>query len=287
MKKGLVLEGGALRGLFTSGILDVFMEEGIEFDGAVGVSAGAAFGVNYKSRQPGRVIRYNRRFCKDYRYRSIRSLILTGDLFGADFCYREIPDELDLFDKKTFRENRMQFYCVATDVVTGKPVYTLLTDGGTRDMLWTRASSSMPLASRIVKIDDGKYLDGGISDSIPLKFMEEKGFDRNVVITTQPYDFVKGSYDNIMPVVKVSLLKYPEAVKAIRDRHIMYNKQTRYIKQREAEGEVYVIRPPEPLNIGSLEKDPDQMTRVYETGREEGRKHLSKIKRYLDGEDVR
>ena len=123
MKHGLVMEGGAMRGLFTAGVIDVMMEEGIGFDGAIGVSAGAVFGSNYKSNQPGRGIRYNLRFCQDPRYSSFRSLAKTGDLFGADFCYREIPDHLDPFDREAYESSPMDFYVVATDVHTGKPVY--------------------------------------------------------------------------------------------------------------------------------------------------------------------
>ena len=148
IKKGLVMEGGAMRGMFTSGVLDVFMENGIEFDGAIGVSAGATFGCNFKSRQIGRAIRYNKRYAHNWRYCSVRSLLSTGDLYGADFCYRELPDVLDPFDRKAFAENSMEFYVGATDVETGECVYHLCMDGGDEDMLWFRASASMPIVSR-------------------------------------------------------------------------------------------------------------------------------------------
>lgn len=154
MKHGLVMEGGAMRGLFTAGVIDVMMEEGIGFDGAIGVSAGAVFGSNYKSNQPGRVIRYNLRFCQDPRYSSFRSLAKTGDLFGADFCYREIPDHLDPFDREAYESSPMDFYVVATDVHTGKPVYHNCRKGDREDLDWFRASASMPLAARIVEVGD-------------------------------------------------------------------------------------------------------------------------------------
>lgn len=147
MKCGLVLEGGAMRGLFTAGVTDVFMENGIAFDGAVGVSAGAAFGCNYKSYQPGRAIRYNTRFCRDKRYCSIRSLITTGDMFGADFCYHEIPEKLDVFDFDTYENSAMEFYVVCTDVETGKPVYHRCDTMNSRELEWLRASASMPMAA--------------------------------------------------------------------------------------------------------------------------------------------
>lgn len=282
MRKGLVLEGGAMRGLFTAGVLDVFMENGITFDGAAGVSAGACFGVNLKSHQPGRTLRYNKRFCRNWHYRSYRSLLLTGDLYGGDFCYHELPDKLDIFDTETFAKNPMEFYAVATDCVKGEPVYHLLTDGAYEDLEWIRASASMPLAAKVVRIGDRFLLDGGITDSIPLKFMEEKGYDRNVVILTQPIDYVKHSYKKVMPLVKASLHKYPGVINAIARRHLMYNGQTTYIKLKEDAGEIFVIRPPEALNIGALEKDPLQMQRVYDIGRKAGTEALSAVIEFLN-----
>ena len=173
MKTGLVMEGGAMRGLFTAGVIDVMMENGISFDGAIGVSAGAAFGCNYKSGQPGRVLRYNLRFCKDPRFCSVRSLIKTGDMFGADFCYREIPYEHDLFDYKAYAESPMEFHVVCTDVDTGEAVYKKCDALDGEQMEWLRASASLPLAARIVEIDGKGYLDGGIADSVPLKYFEK------------------------------------------------------------------------------------------------------------------
>lgn len=280
MRYGLVMEGGAMRGLFTAGVIDVLMENDIRFDGAVGVSAGAAIGCNIKSRQIGRAIRYNTRFSKEWHYRSYRSLLLTGDLYGADFCYHKIPEELDLFDTDTFENNPMEFYAVCTDVESGKAHYQPLTDGRRGDCEWIRASASMPLASRIVNIDGHKYLDGGISDSIPLQFMEEKGYERNVVILTQPQGYVKKPY-KIMPVLKASLHKYPNMIEAIRKRYIMYNSEISYIAEREAAGSAFVIRPPEALGIGPLEHDPEQMRRVYSLGRDEGVRALDGIRQFL------
>ena len=180
MKTGLILEGGAMRGLFTAGIIDVMMERGI------GVSAGAAFGCNFKSRQPGRVIRYNKRFCRDPRYCGWRSLIKTGDLFGGEFCYHELPDRLDLFDRAAYDANPLPFYAVCTDVATGEPVVHRC-DDAEESLEWLRASASMPLVSRIVTIDGRGYLDGGISDSVPLRTFERMGYEKNVVVLTLAY----------------------------------------------------------------------------------------------------
>ena len=273
-KKGLVLEGGALRGLFTMGVLDTFLDNGITFDGAVGVSAGVAFGCNFKSEQNGRAIRYNKRFNKDWHFKGWRSLITTGDLFGADFCYNRIPNELDPFDRETFQNNKMDFWAVATDCDTGEAVYHKLTDGGDDDMLWIRASASMPLASRPVEINGRKYLDGGLADSIPLEFMQKQGFDRNVVILTQPINYVKSAYKTILTV---PLKNMPNIADTVKNRHIMYNAQTAYVKAQAEKGNTLIIFPPEPLNIGSLERDQNEMQRVYDTGIKTAEENLEKV----------
>lgn len=267
MKTGLVLEGGGMRGLFTMGILDVWMERGLRFDGAVGVSAGAAFGCNYKSGQIGRGIRYNVRYAGDWRYKSFRSLFVTGDIFGADFCYHKLPEELDPFDSVAFAANPMEFYAVASDVEKGIPVYKKLMKGDEADMQFIRASASLPIVSRVVPYGSRKLLDGGITDSIPLKFMEERGFERNVVILTQPEDYVKPK-TNLMPLAKVKLREYPKMIQCMAERHIMYNKQTAYVKQRTEEGAVFAIYPKEPLDISNMETSGGELTRVYCLGRQ-------------------
>ncbi len=275
MKTGLVMEGGALRGLFTCGINDVLMENGISFDGAVGVSAGATFGCNIKSRQIGRAYRYNAKYNGDKRYKSISSWIKTGNLFNEDFCYNELPYKLDIWDDKTFAENPMEFYVVATDMETGKAVYHKCTDGLNEDIRWIQASASMPLASKPVEIGGRRYLDGGTSDSIPLRFMQDKGFDHVLVIETQPYDYVKNK-QQYMKLIRLVYRKYPDFIKAIENRYIMYNEEKAYIKEQEKSGNVLVVRPDEPLNISPLTKDPDEIKRVYENGRRAGEKLLSK-----------
>ena len=172
MKKGLILEGGAMRGMFTAGVMDVLMERGIKFDGAVGVSAGAAFGVNYKSGQIGRVIRYNTRFVGDKRYCGFKVLLKTGHIFSTDFCYGEVPLVHDPFDFEAYGKNPMEFFVVATDLERGEAVYHKYEGMDDSGFDWIRASASMPLVSRIVEIDGMKLLDGGIADSIPVKFFE-------------------------------------------------------------------------------------------------------------------
>ena len=280
MKTGLILEGGAMRGMFTCGVIDVFMEHGITFDGAAGISAGAIFGCNYKSKQIGRGIRYNKKYCSDPRYCSITSWIKTGDLYGADFCYRELPNVLDPFDTGTFKTNPMEFYVGATDIETGKVIYHKCTDGGNTDIQWMRASASMPLASRPVQIGRYKLLDGGIVDSVPYRYMESKGYNRNVIILTQPLGYVKKK-SSILPLLKSALKDYPEVGKAMEIRHIRYNAQMKEIEEREKSGRAFVIRPEKPLGISRTEKKPEELERVYLTGRLEGLKQLAKVKKFL------
>ncbi len=280
MKKGLVLEGGAMRGLFTAGILDVMMESGIEFDGMVGVSAGAAFGCNYKSRQPCRAIRYNIRFARDKRYCSWQSWWKTGDLYNARFGYHIIPTRYDIFDDKAFEANPMAFYAVCTDVETGKAVYKRLDKSGHLTYDWIRASASMPFASKVIELEGKKVLDGGVADSIPLEFFEHIGYDRNIVILTQPEGYVK-EHNRLMPLMRIALRKYPNMIEALDKRHLMYNRQLEYVREAEREGRCLVIRPDAKLPIGHISHDPDEMMRVYNIGREMGERKLDEMRKFL------
>ncbi|MBQ9119651.1 MAG: patatin family protein [Lachnospiraceae bacterium] len=279
-KTGLILEGGSMRGMFTAGVTDVFMEHGIRFDGAIGVSAGALFGCNYKSHQPGRAIRYNKKYCNDKRYGSFRSLLKTGNFYNEKFCYHEVPEHLDPFDNDTYQTSPMEFYITCTDVRTGKPVYHKSESAAGKEIEWFRASGSLPLFARIVKIGDLELLDGGLSDSIPLKYFESLGYNKNVVILTQPKEYIKGK-NKLLPLVRIALRKYPNAINAIATRHTRYNETTKYIAEREAAGEVFVIRPPQALNIGSIEHDPAELERVYQLGRKTAEKYLTQVQDFL------
>lgn len=271
-----------MRGMFTAGVLDVFMEHNVEFDGAIGVSAGAVFGCNLKSRQIGRTIRYNKRFCGYWRYCSFRSLKETGDLYGADFCYNRLPYKLDPFDIETYRANPMHFYAVATDLETGKAVYQDLQMGDGEDMDWFRASASMPLVSRPVMIQGRGYLDGGCADSIPIAFWEKEGYGKNVVVLTQPFGYRK-KRNKMMPAVRVALREYPNMVKTMARRSKVYNATLEAIEEREAVGDdsILVIRPPRKLDIGKMEKDPEELERVYQIGRETGLSYLKQVQQFL------
>ena len=279
-RTGLVMEGGAMRGMYTTGVIDVMMENGITYDGAIGVSAGAVFGCNYKSHQIGRPIRYNKRFCKDKTYCSVRSLLTTGDIYGANMCYNVIPYKLDKFDIETYRANPMTFTVVATDCETGKPVYKQLDMGDGEDMLWFRASASMPMASRPVEIGGRTYLDGGTTDSIPLEYFEKAGYDKNVVIMTQPDGYRKGPARH-RALMKVLLARLPAVYQAMIDRPAMYNAQLAYVKEAEKEGRAFAIYPPEPLNIGATCDKPEELERVYQIGRRTCEERLDDLKRFL------
>ena len=283
MKKGLVLEGGAMRGLWTAGVIDVMMEHDIRPDGLIGVSAGAAFGCNYKSRQIGRAIRYNTRFAKDPRYSGWKSLLKSGDYFNSEFGYHVVPYEYDIFDTETFEKDPLEFTVVCTDVETGAAVYHLMDHVDHDELEWLRASASMPLASKVVEVQGHKLLDGGVSDSIPLEYYEQQGYDRNVVILTQPLGYQK-EHNKLMPLMRLALRKYPRFLKALDERHLMYNQELEYVAEAERQGRCLVIRPDGPIPIGHLSHDPQQMRLVYDMGRKVGERYIDRIKEFYNKE---
>ena len=281
MKTGLIMEGGAMRGMFTAGVLDVLMENGLVTDGAIGVSAGAVFGCNYKSHQIGRVIRYNTEYCKDKRYASFKNLFKTGNLYSEQFCYHEVPEKLDPFNEAAFAASPMDFFVVCTDVKTGEPIYHKCRKGDAEDVRWMEASASMPLAAKIVKIGHYGLLDGGVADSIPVRFFESIGYKRNLIILTQPKGYTKKK-NKFLPAIRAKYFRYPAFVEAVADRHERYNETLSYISMLEQAGKDYVIRPPIPLEIGAMERDPAQLRRVYETGRAVAQIQVEKIRDFLN-----
>ena len=281
MKTGLIMEGGAMRGMFTAGVLDVLMENGLVTDGAIGVSAGAVFGCNYKSHQIGRVIRYNTEYCNDKRYASFKNLVKTGNLYSEQFCYHEVPEKLDPFNEAAFADSPMDFFVVCTDVKTGEPIYHKCRKGDAEDVRWMEASASMPLAAKIVKIGHYGLLDGGVADSIPVRFFESIGYKRNLIILTQPKGYTKKK-NKFLPAIRAKYFRYPAFVEAVADRHERYNETLSYISMLEQAGKDYVIRPPIPLEIGAMERDPAQLRRVYETGRAVAQIQVEKIRDFLD-----
>ena len=280
MKRGLVMEGGGMRGMFTAGVTDVLLENGITFDGAIGTSAGALFGCNIKSHQPGRAIAYNLEYCDDPRYMSFDSLIKTGSLFNTEFAYHEVPYKYYPFDSETFAKDPMEFFAVCTDVEKGEPCYHQMLRGDEAEVDWFRASGSMPLVSEIVEIDGGKYLDGGITDSIPLRFFIQRGYDRNLVVLTQPKGYVKKQ--NPMMLLMVPFLgKYPNTIKAMHRRPMVYNHQIEYCERAEEAGKALILQPKEAFGISRTEKDRSKLQRVYDEGRRLTESRLEEIREYL------
>lgn len=277
-KTGLVLEGGAMRGMYTAGVLDVFMENGIEFDGVIGVSAGAICGCSFVSGQVGRTIRYNKKYCTDKRFMSFYSLLTTGDLVGDKFCYHTIPEELDPYDNEAFLRSKTKFYSVCTNLETGEPEYILMKDM-VKDIDYLRASASMPYVSRTVEKDGMKLLDGGCSDSIPVRAFMNMGYEKNVVVLTRPADYRKKPEKK--GLARIFYRKYPKFVKRLATRPEEYNKTVEDIMQLEQEGKIFVIRPKRPLEIGRMSHDVKEIIRTYERGRSDAFDCLEEMKAWL------
>lgn len=278
MKTGLVLEGGAMRGLYSAGILDVWMDYHIRVDGLVGVSAGACFGPNLFSGQRGRALRYNQKYMGDPRNVSIRSLLTTGDIVNREFGYYRITLELDPFDEAAFERYGADFYAVATNVETGEPECLKITNV-IEQLEALRASASMPFVSRMVEYEGKRYLDGGASNSIPVRDCLNMGYDRVVVILTQPADYRKGPMNPHL--VRACYHKYPKLCDALLRRHEMYNAQVEDVRRLEKEGRIFVIRPQTALNVKRLERDPAVLQRVYDQGLADGEKTIKALKAYL------
>ncbi len=280
MKVGIVLEGGGMRGLYSAGILDVLMENGIEADGVVGVSAGAVFGGNYKSRQIGRAISYNKKVCKDYRYGSFRSLLKSGDMFDVQFCYNEIPSVISPVDEEAYASNPVAFYVTCTDVATGEAVYHKSEKMQT-SMKWIQASASMPLVSNVVEVEGKEYLDGGIADSIPIDFFRRQGFDKNIVVLTRPRGYRKGK-NKMVWLARILLRKYPAVIKAMKERHIGYNQTLEELGRLEQAGEVLLFFPEENDLVGRTESNPEKLQKIYDAGRRDALKRLEELKKFVE-----
>ncbi len=284
VKTGIVLEGGGMRGMYTCGILDVLMENHIYVDGMVGVSAGIAFGCNYKSRQAGRALRYNVRFANDKRYSGIISLLKTGNYYNADFAYKLVPTHYDVFDSNVFEDSPMECYAVCFDVKSGAGVYQRLTRVDDDFFEWIRASASMPVVAQPVAVGGRLLLDGGLADSIPLEFMMNKGYNRNIVILTREEGYRKTA-ERGMWLMKPLLRKWPKVIEALQKRPAHYNMQLQKVREEERAGNAFVFRPLKPLNVSRTTHDAAEMNRVYQQGREEALQRLDELKRFLAGED--
>ncbi|WP_314285285.1 DUF6363 domain-containing protein [Haemophilus sputorum] len=278
MKIGLVLEGGAMRGMFTAGVLDVLLDEQIAVDGAVTVSAGALFGINYPAKQRGRVLRYNLKYLHDKRYMGWHSLFTTGNVVNKAFAFYELPFTLDPFDQATFAASQIDFWVTLTNIETGEPEYVKITDAFAQ-MEALRATSAMPMVSRVVEIEGKKYLDGGISDSIPLDKAMALGYDKIIVILTRPLDYRKKPSNNWL--FKLFYRNYPKLIERWANRYAEYNQAVEKVIEMEKAGKIFVIRPSESLDISRLEKDLAKVQAMYDLGVKDGQAALSELKNYL------
>lgn len=278
MKIGLVLEGGAMRGMFTAGVLDVLLDEQIAVDGAVTVSAGALFGINYPAKQRGRVLRYNLKYLHDKRYMGWHSLFTTGNVVNKAFAFYELPFTLDPFDQATFTASQIDFWVTLTNIESGEPEYVKITDAFAQ-MEALRATSAMPIVSRVVEIEGKKYLDGGISDSIPLDKAMALGYDKIIVILTRPLDYRKKPSNNWL--FKLFYRNYPKLIGRWANRYAEYNQAVEKVIEMEKAGKIFVIRPSESLDISRLEKDLAKVQAMYDLGMKDGQASLSGLKDYL------
>ena len=281
MKVGLLLEGGAMRGMYTVGALDCLMKNNIKVDGIIGVSAGALFGINYKSKQPGRALRYNLKYCKKKNYMGFYSLITTGDIMNKKFCFDKLIHELDPIDYDTFRNSPEDFFAVVTNMETGKAEYIKVDDLTKQEQVEAlRASGSMPFVSKPVEINGKKYLDGGIADSIPIDKIMELGYDKIIVILTRTAGYRKEKGNTIL--AKLKYKKYPNFIKTIEDRYLMYNNELDKISKLEKDNKIFVVRPSRKVNIKRIEKNSKRIQEMYDLGVEDMEKSIEKLKEYIN-----
>ena len=276
-KVALVLEGGALRGLYTAGILDIFMENDIKIDTILAVSAGALFGINYKSKQIGRALRYNLKYANDKRYMGLYSFFTTGDIMNREFCFNKLVYELDPLDFETYNKSTVEFYAVVTNVETGQPEYINIQDAE-RDLEYLRASGSMPFVSNLVEINGNKYLDGAISDPIPLEKAIDMGYEKIIVVQTRPIDYFKRK--PLLPF-KLAYKNYPDFVKTAKNAYIKYNKTLDLIKKYENNGKIIVLRPSKKIKMRRVEKNLKKLQAIYDIGIKDCNNNLRKIKEYI------
>ena len=261
---GLILEGGGMRGVFTSGVLDNFMERGIRFPYTIGVSAGACNGLSYMSLQHGRAKYCNIDLLEKHQYISLKNLLFKGNIMDFDLLFRAIPEEIYPYDYNTYAQRSEKFEMVTTSCATGKPCYFQENNNPARIIEIVRASSSLPFVSPIASVDGEPMMDGGVSDSIPLLRAQELGYNNNVVVLTRNKGYRKPTKQTMVPFLMYR--KYPELREAIRNRNEMYNKQIEIVEELEAAGKLTVIRPERPINVGRMERDTRKLLDLYNEG---------------------
>lgn len=278
---GLVLEGGGMKGIYTAGVLEYLLEQGVEFSHCYGVSAGACHLCSFLSKQRGRMYRISVDYLDDDRYCSMKSLIKTGDLFGAQMCYHEIPDKLNKFDYDAYARYQGKAYAVVTNVESGEAEYLPMKDLR-QDIEAVRASASLPLVSRNVKIGGKYYLDGGISDAIPIRRSIADGNAKNLVIMTKEVGYRRKAAE-FLPLIKTVYRKYPAVYHNMKNRHIAYNETLDYLERAQIAGKAFVIRPQKPSRIKRIEKDRGKLTSLYHEGYADAKRLFPELLRYLEG----
>lgn len=277
---GLVLEGGGMKGAYTTGVLDFFLEKGIEFSRVYGVSAGAIHMMSYLSKQKKRSINIGIKYAKDKRYCSVESLLRTGDIFNADMCYNLIPRKYDPFDNEAYLRYKGKAFAVVTNIETGKPEYLRVKDGFD-DLQKIRASASLPLVSRNVEIDGKLYLDGGISDAIPIQKSILDGNEKNIVVLTKEVGYVRQPSSQL-GVIKMRYMKYPKVYELMKNRHKAYNDTMDFLRRQQENGQAFVIQPKEPSDVGRLEKDPKKIEALYQMGYKDAEECYEQMIQYLE-----
>lgn len=279
MKVGLVLEGGAMRGLYTAGVLDIMMDNGIRADTVIGTSAGVLFGVNYASGQRGRALRYNLKYAPKGCYMGIRSLLTTGNIINKQFAYYDLPSKLDVFDEAAYEASGIKFYATVTNVETGEAEYIRINDCF-EQMEVMRATSAMPYVSKIVEYEGKKYLDGGVADSIPVEKCIEMGCDRVIVVLTRPIEYRKGDTDPRLANFFYGR-KYPKAALRINNRPKEYNACIEKIIEMEKRGEIFVIRPSRTVRVKHIERDTRKLQEIYDLGAADCIEKIDRLKQYI------
>ena len=278
-KIGLILEGGGMRGIYTAGVLDFFIDKNIEVDLVVGVSAGGCHAASYLSKQYKRAYHTNIDYLDNKEYISFRNLIKTGSIFGMDLMFNKIPNELYLYDHDAFSKSKSKFTVVATNCETGKAEYITLTDMK-KDIMYLQASCSIPMFANIVEIDGYKLVDGGVADSIPIEYAIKEGCKKNIVILTRDKTYRKNKV-KFSSLIRRKYKKYPNLVKSIENRHLNYNKSLDLVKELEDKGDALVIRPKSPVKVSQIEKDVDKLTKLYNEGYNDAKESYEKIIEFI------
>ena len=279
---GLVLEGGGMKGVYTAGVLDFFLDQKLEFSSVYGVSAGACCMCSFIAKQRGRARDVMMDYLYSRKYCSVPSLLLTGDIFNVDMNYHLVPDYLNPVDREAFLAYQGKAYSVATNIRTGRPVYFRIRDLA-QDMDKIRASASLPLVSRSVRIDGELYLDGGISDAIPLQKSVTDGNRKNVVVMTKEVGFVRKPASQLA-LIRARYIRYPKVAELMAHRHTNYNEQTAYIETLQQEGKAFVIRPKKKPQVGRVEKDAEKLRAFYEEGYRDAEEAYEALRKYLSSE---